>query len=61
MPFDINAQNGLGAFDQSTSGIAIELPRQPATFKEYTDLCSSLWNCPDLLGLDPPPWTRKIL
>jgi hypothetical protein len=61
MPFEINAQHGLGAFDQSTSGIAIELPRQVANFNEYTDLCSSLWNCPDLLGLAAPPWSREIL
>jgi hypothetical protein len=61
MPFELNAESGLGAFDQSTSGIAIELPQQPTNFSGYTDLCSRLWNCPDILGLDPPPWTRKML
>jgi hypothetical protein len=61
MPFEINAQFGLAAFDQSASGIATELTRQPTSFKEYTDLCSDLWNCPDLLGLSPPPWTRKLI
>jgi hypothetical protein len=60
-PFELNAPFGLGAFDQSTSGIATELPRAPSNFKEYTDLCSDLWICPDLLGLPPPRWTRTML
>ena len=61
LPFDINAEFGLGAFDQSSSGIATELPRMPSSFAQYTDLCSDLWKCPDLLGLPPPPWTRALL
>jgi hypothetical protein len=61
LPFEVNAQFGLGAFDQSSPGIATELPRAPANFREYTDLCSDLWKCPDLLGLDPPPWVRKLV
>jgi hypothetical protein len=61
MPIDLNAPLGLGAFDQSAPGIAVDLPRAPANFKEYTDLCSDLWKCPDLLGLQPPPWARELL
>ena len=61
LPFVLNAPLGLGPFDQSSAGIAVELPRAPANFQEYTDLCSDLWICPDLLGLEPPPWMRNIV
>ena len=61
LPFEINAPYGAGAFDQSTSGIAVPLPREPSDFSEYTDLCADLWRCPDLLGLEPPPWAGALL
>ena len=60
-PFDLNAPLGIGAFDQSACGIAVPLPRDPATFSEYADLCADLWRCPDMIGLNPPPWARKML
>lgn len=61
LPFEVNALYGAGAFDQSASGIATPLPREPAAFSEYADLCADLWRCPDLLGLAPPPWARTLL
>ncbi len=60
-PFDINAQFGLASFDQSGPGIAVELPRVPNRFSEFSDLCSNLWRCPDMMGLPPPPWSRRLV
>lgn len=60
-PFDLNAPLGIGVFDQSACGIAVPLPRDPATFLEYADLCADLWRCPDMIGLTPPPWARTML
>lgn len=60
-PFDLNEPYGLRCFDQTSSGIAVPLPREVGSFNEYTDLCSSLWHCPDLIGLTPPPWTRDLI
>ena len=50
LPFEINENFGLAAFDQSGPGIAVPLPHVPRTFSEFTDLCSSLWLCPDMMG-----------
>ena len=61
LPFDINEKHSIAAFDQSGPGIAIPLPRVPNSFAEYADLCSDLWRCPDMMGLTPPPWSRKML
>ena len=60
LPFHFNQRLGLGAFDQSVPGIAVPLPRAPNSFLEYTDLCSDLWHLPDMMGLAPPPWARRM-
>jgi len=61
LPFDLNAPRGLHSFDQTGCGIAVPLPRALSNFSDYTDLCSTLWLCPDMMGLPAPPWARRML
>lgn len=59
-PFALNRRYGLSVFEQKEAGIAIDFPREIARFEEYLDLCSEVWNFPDLKSLQPPKWTREL-
>ncbi|MGY2052930.1 hypothetical protein [Methylobacterium sp. JK268] len=61
MPFDLNMDRGLGVFAQNRPAVMVDLPRAPTDFLSYCDLCSDLWRCPDMIGLEPPPWSRAMI
>ena len=61
LPFDQNKKMGLGAFDQSAPGVAVPLPRDLTSFTDYADLCAELWRCPDMMGIQPPPWSGILV
>ena len=61
LPLEINAQFSLAAFDQSANAIAVPLPRALANFSEYVLICAPIFGSLILLGLAPPPWSKRII
>ncbi len=61
MPFDLNAERGIGVFAQTRTAVMVDLPRLPTDFTTFCDLCSDIWRCSDMLDLEPPPWSRPML
>lgn len=59
-PPEHNYALGVPAFLQHLPGVAAPLPRVIATFEDYLGLCAELWNCPDMAGIPPPPWTQEL-
>lgn len=60
-PFSLNRRYGLKVLDQGTPGVAVEFPRAVSKFEEYLELCSEVWNFPELRKLPPPQWTMLLL
>ena len=60
-PFALNRRYGLSVFDQKESSVAVDFPRAISRFEEYLDLCSEVWNFPELKDLSPPKWTKLLL
>lgn len=60
-PFPVNRRYGLKVFEQGSVGVAEDFPRAITRFEEYLDLCSEVWNFPDLRRLPPPQWTMLLV
>jgi hypothetical protein len=60
-PAALNLLLGMSVLQQTAPGVAVPLPRDITTFREYVNLCAEAWNFPDMRTIEPPEWKPTLL